>query len=152
MKVIFAHGKESGPQGNKASYLREHFDAITPDLYRRPLNEQAEILVKLIKENQDCLLVGSSMGGAAATLASKEVRPSKMLLLAPALHYEEYDLEVPSDIETVYIHGLNDDIIPYSISENMAKKNNSEIHLVNDNHRLSDSKDLIIDTIKKLIV
>lgn len=61
MKIVFAHGMEGNPNGTKATYLREEFDAITPNLHGLPLLEQVEILKNLIKENPDCLLLGSSI-------------------------------------------------------------------------------------------
>lgn len=151
MKVIFAHGKEGSPKGTKATYFRELFDAITPDLHGKSLIEQVEILESLVKENLNCLLVGSSMGGAAATLTSQKITPKKLLLLAPALHYEECKEGIPKDLETVIIHGVNDDIIPHSVSERAASLGGHKLILVEDDHRLSSSKEVVVYEVKTLL-
>jgi len=151
MIVIFAHGKEGSPNGKKATFLREHFDAITPDLHGKPLAEQVEILNNLIIENEDCLIVGSSMGGAACTLAALKTPPKKMLLLAPALNYAECKIGIPVGFETRIVHGTNDDIIPHKVSEEASEVSGAHLTLVDDCHRLMLSKEVIIEEVEKLL-
>lgn len=150
MKVIFAHGKEGSPNGRKATFIRNTFNAITPDLHKKPLEEQVDILKQLVRENPDCLLVGSSMGGAAASIAAWEETPSKLLLLAPALSYPECK-GVPEDLDTVILHGTNDEIIPHDVSVEAQKKSGCELILVEDCHRLLLSKQKITELITKMI-
>ena len=152
MKIIFAHGKEGSPKGNKATYLRETFGAITPDFMGKELKERIDILRKYLKEDNDCLLIGSSMGGAAGALVSHEIAPKKLLLLAPALKYDEYiKAGLPKDIETVIIHGTGDDIIDIKYSREASEKYGAELIEVDDGHSLKDSKDLIVETVKRLL-
>jgi len=151
MKVIFLHGKESGPDGCKATLLRERFGALTPDLYGKPLAEQAEIAARLIEANPDCLVVGSSMGGAVAVLASQVVAPKQLLLLAPALHYPEVRGLLRRDIPTSIIHGVNDDVVPCTVSMRESERVGCGLALVEDGHRLMDSKSLILRTIEQAL-
>jgi hypothetical protein len=44
MKVLFVHGLESGVNGNKARYLREHFDTNVPAM-KNPYSVVASALV-----------------------------------------------------------------------------------------------------------
>lgn len=151
MKIIFAHGKEGHPNGRKATYLREEFDAITPDFQGMPLEERVAIIKEQVLKYPDCLLIGSSMGGAACAVASYEVPPKKMLLLAPALHYPECRAGIPTGIETIIIHGREDKITPFADSEKASKQDNVTLIPVDDNHGLSGSQQLIIKTVKKLL-
>lgn len=152
MKTIFAHGLEGSPEGNKATYSRETFGAVTPDFQGMELFDRVDLLKEHLKENSDVLLIGSSMGGAAALLASHDVKPKKLLLLAPALHYPEcQDAGFPEGLETIIIHGTGDEIIPIRYSEVASKKFGCKLIVVEDNHSLRGSKDLIIETVKKMI-
>lgn len=93
MKVLFLHGLESGPQGQKARYLAERFEARTPDMQtgtsaaarlqqadpetRRKaevaLFERSLALQRAeVASFRPDVLVGSSFGGALAVALLRE--------------------------------------------------------------------------------
>ena len=93
MKVYFSHGKESGPQGSKiqklASIASKHGCAVESIDYRDlpDPDQRVERLVGLLKNEEDnFILIGSSMGAYVSLVASDEVNPHAIFLLAPALY------------------------------------------------------------------
>lgn len=147
MKVIFSHGKESGPWGSKIKTLAElakskgydvdsidYSDTFDPD-------ERAERLVEIVKIQKDIILVGSSMGGYASLVASEKLEITAMFLLAPALYIEgykqqNYKTKCPH-IEIV--HGWADDIIPVQHSIDFAQESDCTLHIISGDHRLNSS-------------
>ena len=90
MHVLFAHGFESNPHGSKPTYMREElgWKVTTPVMSELGWNieQETEVLLRLIDEHDYDLVSGSSMGALAAANASS-VRPEldlRLLLLAPA--------------------------------------------------------------------
>ena len=90
MHVLFAHGFESNPHGSKPTYMREElgWEVTTPVMSELGWNieQETEVLLRLIDEHDYDLVSGSSMGALAAANASA-MRPEldlRLLLLAPA--------------------------------------------------------------------
>lgn len=91
--VYFSHGMESGPFGSKIMALAKvaeklGFEVESPD-YRSTMDadERVKMLLDLNpKANKNLVLVGSSMGGYVATVASKELKPQGLFLMAPAFY------------------------------------------------------------------
>ena len=90
MHVLFAHGFESSPDGSKPTYMREElgWEVTTPVMSELGWNieQETEVLLRLIDEHDYDLVSGSSMGALAAANASAS-RPNldlRLLLLAPA--------------------------------------------------------------------
>jgi surfactin synthase thioesterase subunit len=154
MKVYFSHGKESGPWGSKikrlASIAKEHdcsvesidySDILDPDL-------RVERLISVLKDEEDeFLLVGSSMGGYVSVVAAEQVDTKGVFLLAPALFvsgYKKQSYESKAYIEVV--HGWSDDVIPPESSIKFAKNMNCSLHLIAGDHRLNSS----IEVVEKL--
>lgn len=154
MKVYFSHGKESGPWGSKikrlASIAEEHgysvasidySDILDPDL-------RVERLISILKdEEDDFLLVGSSMGGYVSLVASEQVNATGIFLLAPALFLQGYKSQNYSNNTNIEIvHGWSDDIIPPENSIKFAKNIDCSLHLISGDHRLNSS----IEVVEKL--
>ena len=152
MKVIFSHGRESGPWGSKITRLADaakdmgfsvdsidYQDIPDPDL-------RAKHLVDLLKDEEgDFLLVGSSMGAYVSLVASEQVDTKGVILLAPALYMpgyqkQSYDSKC-SKIEIV--HGWSDDVIPVENSIKYAKEIQCSLHLIDGDHRLNSSLDVV---------
>ena len=151
MKVIFSHGKESGPWGSKIKRLAniakahgcsvdsiDYTDMLDPDL-------RVERLIKILESTQeDALLVGSSMGGYVSLVASEQLDVKGLFLLAPALYMDGYKKQTyyyHSNVEIV--HGWSDDVIPPENSIQFAKSNDSSLHLISGNHRLNSSLEVV---------
>lgn len=155
MKVYFSHGKESGPWGSKIKTLAElakqqgydvdsidYTDIMDPDL-------RVERLINILKnEEDDFLLVGSSMGGYVSLVASEQVDTIGIFLLAPALYMPDYKKQTYStnNQHVEIVHGWSDDIIPPGHSIKFAKDIDCSLHLISGDHRLNSS----IETVKNL--
>lgn len=149
-RVVFAHGKESGPWGSKIQHLATIADELgfavdSPD-YQGMDDPRKRVshLLDLTPAGAPLVLVGSSMGGYVSAMACSELAPDALLLMAPALYLDGYPGDprnCPSD--TVVVHGWHDDIVPLSSSFDFARRQQAALHITNDGHRLSNSLTLI---------
>lgn len=152
--VVFLHGLESGPSGEKVDELTATFGTTqfsAPDCRGiADLEERITICLKHIKAiGQPVFLVGSSFGGlVAALIATRHPElVTGMVLCAPALHWTqaaEIDL---TGIRATIIHGEQDDVVPIRASYDFCLKFGAvRLVVVQDNHRLSRNSDLIAQT------
>lgn len=148
MKVIFSHGKESGPWGSKiqrlASITSEHECEVDSIDYTDTTDPELRIerLLDVLKNESDrTILVGSSMGGYVSLVASGAVETHAVFLLAPALYMPAYKHQTyPSKSPHIEIvHGWSDDIIPPEHSIKFAKEADCTLHLISGDHRLNTS-------------
>ena len=159
--VIFSHGKETGPWGTKIRRLADvarssgwrvisvDYAALTGQL-DAPADPRLQALLQLLATglppHSQLALVGSSMGGWVSAQAACHVRPAGLFLLAPALGIASYPSQWPDvdpriDIEIT--HGWADDVIPAQNSIAFAQRTNARLHVVADDHRLSQSLDVL---------
>lgn len=153
--IIFSHGKESGPNGNKIRILTEvahqyGFETLSVDYTScKNASERVVLLRRIISENKakSKVLVGSSMGGYVATVLASEVAVSGLFLLCPALYMpaSEYEAQTyaPKCDTIEIIHGWDDDVVPFKNSITFGRKTKAILHLVNDNHPLKQSYDFM---------
>lgn len=151
MKVIFSHGKESGPWGSKikrlAQVAEEHGCSVESIDYTDTLDPdvRADRLVGILNEVEgDILLVGSSMGGYVSMVAAEEARVTGVFLLAPALYIPGYKQQnYTSKVNVEIVHGWSDDIIPPENSIKFAKSADCSLHLISGDHRLNSSIEVV---------
>jgi surfactin synthase thioesterase subunit len=156
MKVIFSHGKESGPWGGKITKLAniakelnfsvdsiDYTDTFSPD-------ERVVILNKYLEnETQPFILVGSSMGGYVSLVSAKTNSPLALFLLAPALFIPDYQKQTYPNLQHIEIvHGWSDDVIPVEHSIKYAKQTQCSLHLIDGDHRLNSSMEQVIALFK----
>lgn len=151
MKVYFSHGKESGPWGSKIKRLADiatnngfNVESIDYSGMLDPDKRVKRLIDLLENEKEDVVLVGSSMGGYVSLIASEKIKPKGLFLLAPALYihgYEKQSYKKLTDIEIV--HGWSDEVIPPENSIRFAKETNSNLHLIDGDHRLNSSLHII---------
>lgn len=147
MKVIFSHGKESGPWGSKIKRLSEcarargftvdsidYTDLQDPDL-------RVERLLEYCAEmSESVILAGSSMGGYVSLVAAEELSPKGVFLLAPALYMPGYQRQAYVGHQYLEIvHGWADDVIPPEHSIRFAQEAQCTLHLISGDHRLNTS-------------
>lgn len=149
--IYFAHGKESGPWGHKITALaaiahRRGLAVESPDYrFTYDADERVRHLLSLQPpRGRELVLVGSSMGGYVATLASRELRPAGLFLIAPALYMPGYEQEIPPAAERVeVVHGWNDKVIPVEHSYRFAQTYRARLHLLDSGHTLNDQLPLL---------
>tara|TARA_B110001452_G_C15108931_1_gene386568 strand:- start:100 stop:597 length:498 start_codon:yes stop_codon:yes gene_type:complete len=151
MKIIFSHGKESGPWGSKIKRLAEvatsfectvksidYSDTLDPD--KRVQRLKAALAI----ETDDVVLVGSSMGGYVSLVASDAFDIKGIFLLAPALYIEEYQIQTyPSHSNVEIVHGWSDDVIMPEHSIRYAQSTRCNLHLIDGDHRLNSSLECV---------
>ncbi len=150
--VYFAHGKESGPWGTKILALAETackqgWQVVSPD-FRSTMEADArvEILLGAVQETaHPVVLVGSSMGGYVATLASRQIQPAGLFLMAPAFCLAGYAEQnpVPCAGRVWVIHGWRDAVVPVENAIGFSRRHAAELHVVDDDHLLLGKLELL---------
>lgn len=152
LNVCFAHGKESGPWGKKISFLADvskknncNVKSIDYTSSKDPNERVLEFFKEYNFPKENTILVGSSMGGYVSTVVSKKVKPLGLFLLAPAFYLDHYPCKEPEPCTkyNTIIHGWRDDVVPVENSIRFAKKYKCDLHVLDSNHRLVDSLDII---------
>jgi alpha/beta superfamily hydrolase len=161
MLVIFSHGKESGPNGAKIQLLANiaqqlGFTTHSIDYTNcSNVSKRVEILEDFMIEHasQKQLLVGSSMGGYVATLAAQKFALEGLFLMCPALYLTNYPVQVyhPITNNIEIIHGWQDEVVPYQNSIQFGQKTNAKLHLIKDNHRLSEQRAFLGETFQQFL-
>ena len=164
IKVLLLHGLEGSPEGDKALYITQVYDAIVPRLYTReilkvkkechgdwskarpvdisralsPAYEQARDACKVFKPD---VVVGSSMGGALLTKLASDCEwtgPAVYLASAHELLMPSIAPTAPQYGQSVYVHGANDEIVGIGNSINAASCDiGGHFIMIPDDHRLS---------------
>ena len=149
--VVFSHGKESGPWGSKIATLSNVATdmgfAVESIDYRDldcPEDRLERLKETITQKSNDVILVGSSMGGYVSLAAASEVSARGVFLMAPALYMPKYKVQnYPYDGYVSVVHGWNDDVIPIENSMKYAQQQKAQLLLLNDGHRLANSKSVI---------
>lgn len=140
MRVLFMHGLESSPQGNKARYLARHFEAHTPAMDTGDFAACLEQQAREVAAFRPDVVVGSSFGGALAVLLLVQRRwTGPTLLLAQASARFDAALALPDGVPVLLVHGTRDDVIDIEGSRRLARTGTpGRVRLleVDDGHRL----------------
>ncbi len=163
--IIWCHGSLSQPWGTKSETLadvakaaRVPMEALDFQDLDNPDERVERLALKLAELDGPVILAGSSMGGYVATAVAKYTEVAGLFLLAPALYLPGYDLHVFSNLPKAVsvVHGWNDDVVPVENSIRFAKQHMADLHILPDEHRLSESVEAIgflfqdfLDTVKK---
>ncbi|MDP2314785.1 MAG: YqiA/YcfP family alpha/beta fold hydrolase [Pseudomonadota bacterium] len=119
--IVFLHGLESGPHGNKAAWLRARYGAFTPALDTTSFDAAVAGAAAALAEHRPRVVVGSSFGGAVATrLLLDGVWAGPTVLIAPAAHRVGLDAALPPGTRAIVIHGDADDVIPLADSQSLV--------------------------------
>lgn len=142
--TIFLHGLDSSGKGTKGTYLSRNFpEILCPDFFGS-LQERLNQLTALCKGMQDLTLIGSSFGGLMATCYAIDNpgRVKQLVLLAPALNFEDY-IPPPEMISTptLLVIGEDDVVTPPELVLPAAEKTFSdlEVILADDDHMLHNT-------------
>lgn len=147
-QVYFFHGAFSSPQSTKIQYLKRlaearRFSIIIPDqsAITSPDDRVQQMLQYDFPQDDELVLVGSSMGGYVATVLSAHVKPKGLFLMAPAVfmdNYQNHDL-VPHAQQVSIVHGWHDDVIPLPNVLHFAEQNNADLHILDGKHNLREN-------------
>jgi len=158
--VIFSHGKDSEPWGAKilamaeaARALQFSVDSIDYRGLDDPRAREQKLLDYCRRHPLPKVLVGSSLGGHVSAAVSREVLPVGMFLLAPAFYmpgYEQYT-PVPSACPISIVHGWRDDVVPVENSIRFAGKYRARLHIIDSDHRLTDSVAEIVEYFRQFL-
>lgn len=150
--LIWCHGSLSEPWGGKSKALAERakdmgltMDALDFREMENP-DERVDFLVESLADaTGPIILAGSSMGGYVASAAAKHVEVAGLFLLAPAFYFPGYAVHVFSNLPNniSVIHGWLDDVAPVDNSIRFAKQHRANLHILPDDHRLSESIPMI---------
>ena len=158
--VYFSHGQESGPWGTKIKSMAatvEQLGCRAESVDYRGIADPTDRVNKLIAESSTVedplVLVGSSMGGHVATAAAADVGAIGIFVLAPAYYMQGYESLTPPapDMPITIVHGWNDDVVPVENSIRFAKECNASLHILDADHRLTDSIDAINHLLTRFI-
>ncbi len=152
LTIFFAHGRESGPWGTKIRAMTKVAEAYgcrvvsLDDSDNRDPELRASRLVEEVKATSGpVVLVGSSMGGYVATVASQSVQPLGLFLMAPAFGLPGYAHLSPHAVteELTVVHGWNDDLIPIDSVLAFARSHQALLHMVPAGHALLEQLDYL---------
>ncbi len=146
--VYFAHGKESGPWGTKIRALAEvakarGFEVVSPDYSAiESADLRAEKLTEMVEKNSSkgqLILAGSSMGSYVSTIASEQLQPDGLFLLAPAFYLPGYNNQNPTPCakNILAIHGWKDEVVPVGNAIRFSQQHQTTLHLIKGDHRLT---------------
>lgn len=143
--VIYNHGKDSIPWGEKALALaevakRHGYRFISPDYQASndPDWRVKQLLAMDLSAYGNIVLVGSSMGAYVITVASETIKPKGMFMIAPAFYLPGYQCtEFRPQAEYIEVfHGWQDDIVPPENAWRFCQAHKVRLHMFDADHRL----------------
>ena len=152
--VCFSHGNESGPMGAKITALgiialNKGFNVISIDYDGEPDPDyRAKRLCCGFQPSEGInVLVGSSMGGYVATVASQHFSPDGLFLMAPAFGMKGYREQYPKPCagKVSIVHGLHDEVVPFNNTMEFSVMYRAQYHMLDDGHQLTESIPFISD-------
>jgi pimeloyl-ACP methyl ester carboxylesterase len=144
----FLHGLDSSGSGTKGRFFSRNFPHVLCPDFAGTLADRLQQLTKLVGGKRQLILIGSSFGGLMATclaLAHPE-KMARLILLAPALNFEEY--RIPTHLlptPTFLVIGRNDTVTPADLVVPLAKETFADLHL-----RIEDDDHLLHATFPQL--
>lgn len=130
-RILFLHGRESGPHGTKARWLAERYGAITPQLKTVLVPDTMPTARAAVAEHAPELIVASSYGGAVAVkLLWEGAYSGPVVLIAPAAAKLGGDHALPDGASVIIIHGDGDAVVPYADSVALAATGGPGVRLV----------------------
>ncbi|WP_019868065.1 YqiA/YcfP family alpha/beta fold hydrolase [Methylovulum miyakonense] len=158
--VIYNHGKDSVPWGEKTKALaevakRQGFTFISPDYQASndPDLRVKQLLAMDVSAYQDIVLVGSSMGAYVATVASELIKPKGLFLMAPAFYLPGYQRTgfKPHAERIEVFHGWQDDIVPPDHAWRFCQRHRARLHMLDADHRLLSVLPIMADAFDRFL-
>lgn len=139
--TYFLHGLDSSNRGTKGRFFASNFPEIYSYNYTGTLTERNTSLREQIARQSNLTLIGSSFGGlmAVCTAIDQPDKMNNLILLAPALNFEEFTApDVKSEVPATLIIGKNDTVCPPDQVIPIAEKtfSNLNVVVVDDDHMM----------------
>lgn len=158
--VIYNHGKDSTPWGEKTLALaevakRNGYAVESPDYREQPdPDERVKQLFSMdLSVYDEIVLIGSSMGAYVATVAAPRIKPNGLFLLAPAFYlpgYRQTEFFPPTD-KTLVIHGWQDEIVPPENSWKFCQKHHIRLIMLDSDHRLISEMPFLAEELDRFL-
>jgi alpha/beta superfamily hydrolase len=158
--VIYNHGKDSIPWGEKAYALAEvakrhgyHF--ISPDYQASndPDLRVKQLLAMNLTGYDAIILVGSSMGAYVVTVAAEIIKPNGLFLIAPAFYLPGYQrTEFTPHCQSIEVfHGWQDEVVPPENSWRFCQQHQANLHMLDSDHRLLSVLPVMADAFDRFL-
>lgn len=158
--VIYNHGKDSIPWGEKAYALAEvakrhgyHF--ISPDYQASndPDLRVKQLLAMNLTGYDAIILVGSSMGAYVVTVAAEIIKPNGLFLIAPAFYLPGYQrTEFSPHCQRIEVfHGWQDEVVPPENSWRFCQQHQANLHMLDSDHRLLSVLPVMADAFDRFL-
>ncbi|OQW79539.1 MAG: alpha/beta hydrolase [Proteobacteria bacterium ST_bin11] len=143
--VVYSHGKDSIPWGEKPLALaevakRQGFEFISPDyqISNDPDWRVQHLLALDLSGYGATVLVGSSMGAYVSTVAAETLKPNGLFLIAPAFYLPGYARTEfkPATAQIEVFHGWQDDVVPPENAWRFCREHRARLHMLDADHRL----------------
>jgi len=174
--LYYIYGYLSEPNSTKGTLLKEKL-GVKPIKYRDCPPEELIIadcinnIKKEIQNDQNVVLIGSSLGGFLAAKTALIHPVKKLILLNPAIIPVSIDITriqgMPQEIlkdmqepklftekinsEIYVLIGTEDDVVPNNWPIEFAKAQEAKVHFLKDDHSFSKDLNKLTDTIEQLI-
>ena len=141
VKILFLHGLESSPGGSKPKYLESMgYTVMNPHMPPGSYEEACNIAQRLIDDTKPDIVVGSSRGGAIAM--NNNLASAKLVLIAPAWRKYGVPTSKYQDSDTIVLHCMGDEVVPYSDSVELADNWGVSLHECGQSHRMNSTASL----------
>jgi predicted esterase YcpF (UPF0227 family) len=165
IKIYYVHGYQSSPDGDKGTLFKEKLNAI-PIKYREcepeklVISECLDEIYNKIKNDENVVLIGSSLGGLLASVVALNYPNVKsLILLNPATIPPNTNLNLLGDIprriaeemvnnkifeekiqsDIFIIRGTDDDVVKECWVLEFAKFQEATVIFLKDDHRFSNN-------------
>jgi predicted esterase len=122
LRIVFLHGRDSGPGGRKAVWLAQRYGAHVPALTTSDWATARAQAEAAVREHEPDLIIGSSYGGALLlSLLADGVTRARAVLIAQAGVKLGVPLRLPAGARAILLHGTADDVVPIAGSRALAQ-------------------------------
>lgn len=162
---ILSHGLHSSPQATKVTALAQvaerlgwrherpdYSDIDSANNIRDVSRRLARLVDKARAAQGPLVLVGSSMGAYISALASLQVEPIGLFLMAPPVALPGYPQPLDAAaVPTEVFHGWHDKLIPAQEVVDWCRPRAVSLRLVDDGHRLEHHVDQVADAFERFL-